>query len=503
MFKNWLENIQDWCISRQIWWGHRIPVYYDENNIPYAAEAAKHPSHKQDEDVLDTWFSSALWPFETLKDNEEIYKHYYPTDVLATAREIINLWVSRMIYSSEYFAGKEPFKDVLIHPVVQTPDGKRMSKSKGNAIDPLEMVTKYGADASRMWYASVGIHGQQDVKFPGRKDAKEGWVSDTFEQYRKFANKLFNASKFVMMQLPEGFKPAPLDETKFKAVDRWIVYKFSECLRSIEYNFQNYSFEKIQETLYSFLWFDFCDWYIEFSKVDVGNKETQQQILFTILEQSLRALHPIMPFITEEIWQTLKAKYDLSLVKDQIFNNAIEAKYQEFITFAKYPSHKNLPDLVSENSINIIQLLLSQLRNVRQTLDIPWSQELDIYLIETGIKTNLIAEIIPNQEYIRTLAKAGQIYYQEYQGNEKYYRVQHGDLQIQIPISNESASKLAEKYKKNIDKVLKDIQILESKLKSEGFVKNASPDKLEEARKALEDCFSQKTLFQKELANLS
>ncbi len=498
MFKNWLENIQDWCISRQIWWGHRIPVYYPENGEPYAADSPRNPLDRQDPDVLDTWFSSALWPFETMKDDKKIFDHYYPTNILATAREIINLWVSRMIYSSEYFEGKEPFQDVLIHPVVQTPDGKRMSKSKGNAIDPLDMVRKYGADASRMWYASVGIHGQQDVRFPGRKDAKEGWVSDTFEQYRKFANKLFNASRYVMMQLPEDFKPLPLDETKFAAVDRWIIYKFSECLRYIEDQFNDYSFEKIQESIYGFLWFDFCDWYIEFTKVDAGNKATQQQILFTILEQSLRALHPIMPFITEEIWQTLKTKYDWSEVKNEIFNIELETKYQEFIAFARYPSHKGLPNLVSENSINIVQLLLSQLRNIRQTLNIAWSQEMDIYLTEGPIN-----QIKSNQEYIRTLAKINQIHYNPYCGTDKYYKVQHGDLQIQIPISDENASKLADKYKKGLEKITKDIQVLESKLKSDGFVKNASQDKLEEARKALEDCFSQKSLFEQELANIT
>ncbi len=529
MFKNWLENIQDWCISRQIWWGHRIPVYYFEDQANesknyfinaegkrigyYADKQARDLSHWQDGDVLDTWFSSALWPFETLKSSQgslqltdwdkEVFNHYYPTDVLATAREIINLWVSRMIYSSEYFENKEPFKDILIHPVVQTPDGKRMSKSKGNAIDPLEMVSKYGADASRMWYASVGVHGQQDVKFPGRKDAKEGWLSDTFDQYRKFANKLFNAAKFVMMQLPDGFKPASIEEDKLVAVDRWILYKFSECLRAIETDFQNYHLEKVQERLYSFLWFDFCDWYIEFTKVDTGNKATQQQVLFSILEASLRALHPIMPFITEEIWQILLSKYDLASISDKVFNKALDAKYQEFIAFANYPSHKDFPHLSAENSIDTIQLLLSQLRNVRQSLNIAWSQEMDIYLVATGSSHTTIEQIKTNQAYISTLAKVNEIHYNEYNGAEKTYKLQHGDLQIQIPISSDSANKLAEKYKKGIEKVAKDIQVLESKLKSEGFVKNASPDKLEEARKALEDCFNQKSLFEQELASIA
>lgn len=510
VYKNWLENIHDWCISRQIWWGHRIPVYYYEENGElkyYAAEKPKDLNHKQDEDVLDTWFSSALWPFETLKDDQKIYDNFYPTDVLATAREIINLWVSRMIYSSEYFEGKEPFKDILIHPVVQTPDGKRMSKSKGNAIDPLEMVSKYGADASRMWYASVGVYGQQDVRFPGRKDPKEAWVSDQFEQYRKFANKLFNATKYVMMQLPEGFKPLPLDLSQFVAVDRWIIYKFSECLRLIENSFANYHLEKVQEALYEFLWFDFCDWYIEFTKVGIGNKETQQQILFTVLEQSLRTLHPIMPFITEELWQTLRAKYDYSGIKDQMIDSAIEPRYQSSIAFARYPSYLGLPNLVSENSINTVQLLLSQLRNIRQTLNIAWSQDIDIYLIGdgivSGISENSLLSIQDNQQYIKTLAKVNQIYYQEYNGASKSYKIQHADLQIQIPISDDNAAKLVEKYKKNIEKVTKDIRILESKLQSDGFISNASLDKIDEAKQSLDDFKKQISLYQSELATLS
>ena len=394
IFKAWLENIRDWCISRQIWWGHRIPVFYykdeefksEKGHYPYFVDIEhdldKDPNNFpkkdpvrnvdlssfevwQDEDVLDTWFSSALWPFETMKDDEAVFKHFYPTNVLATAREIINLWVSRMIYSSEYLEGIAPYQDILIHPVVQTPDGKRMSKSKGNAIDPLEMVDQYGADASRMWYASVGCYGPQDVRFPGKFDkSTKKWSSDTLEQYRKFANKLFNASKFVMMNLGEDFKPKKiedLDKSKLGMADKWILDKFHNLLDELDDHYANYEYAKIVDGIYSFLWFSFCDWYIELSKNDI--KEETRQILFHILEASLRVLHPMMPFISEEIWQTLKSKYDFS----EILDYSGEA---ENICFAKVPeSRKEFLDAESQSkSVDQLINIISTVRNLRQSL---------------------------------------------------------------------------------------------------------------------------------------
>src|SRR3990167_2353462 len=223
-YLNWLRNIKDWCISRQLWWGHQIPVWYcKEQNHPTASEqtptecsVCKSKSLIQDPDVLDTWFSSALWPFVTLGwPDASYFNTFYPTSVLATAREIINLWVSRMVFMGLEFTGDVPFKEVLIHPVIRTPDGKRMSKSKGNAIDPLEMIDKYGADANRFWYFSLGVTGNQDVRFSGRKDKDGKWESDVLEQYRRFANKLWNASRFVMQNL----EPEKQYETNLKNLD--------------------------------------------------------------------------------------------------------------------------------------------------------------------------------------------------------------------------------------------------------------------------------------------
>lgn len=507
IFKNWLENIQDWCVSRQIWWGHRIPVYYYEEKGElkyYAAEQAKDPSHKQDEDVLDTWFSSALWPFETLKDDPKVYKKFYPTDVLATAREIINLWVSRMIYSSEYFEGKEPFKDILIHPVVQTPDGKRMSKSKGNAIDPLDMVSKYGADASRMWYASVGVYGQQDVRFPGRKDPKEGWLSDQFEQYRKFANKLFNATKYVMLQLGEDFKPAPitaLDISTLNIADIWILDNFTKVLDELAKAYAEYDLGKVQKLLYEFLWFDFCDWYIELTKVST-NKEVKQ-ILFYIIETSLRALHPIMPFISEEIWQMLRVNYDFSMVDETIIDSELESKYKASISFAKYP--KAIAQFYDQSDkskqMAFVIKVISTLRNMRQSLSITWSNPIEIYY-----KTNSEFEFRTLEfakDYIIKIAKAKSLSIFDKDLAKPLSVNLIGETQIIVPLAGlVDLDKLKTNINKKIEKLNQDANVIEQRLSSENFVKNAAPEKVEETKQSLTEISKQRLMYQEELSSL-
>ena len=532
IFKNWLENIQDWCVSRQIWWGHRIPVFYYETNAGtpnpfndkenpaddesglvtryYAAEKARELDHRQDDDVLDTWFSSALWPFETLKSakgelettdfDQKVFEKFYPTDVLATAREIINLWVTRMIFSSIYFEnGKQPFSDILIHPVVQTPDGKRMSKSKGNAIDPLEMVSKYGADASRLWYASVGIHGQQDVKFPGRKDQNEAWFSDTFEQYRKFCNKLFNATKFVMTKLDDGgtFKPAvmsKLDTSNLLETDKWVLTKFSKVLAEIDEAFKGYDLTKIQKLIYEFTWFDFCDWYIEFTKIDSADKSSQKQILFYILEASLRALHPIAPFITEEIWQELKAKYDFS---------AIDNAETKSICFASYPKAENFNFSEANSTVELIKDLIGNLRNIRQSLDIPWSVNFEVILV---IKDQALKSKLENfSEYIKNPVKLSKVSFESNTVDAKpAFKNQISGIEVIVPLSGiVDLNKLSEKIKKQIEKLNADIKVLNSRLSSDGFIKNASPEKIEELKANLDEVSNKKKIFEDELMAIS
>ena len=590
-FKAWLENIQDWCISRQIWWGHRIPVFYyddtpesissieelegipdkEKNCFIHNFRLIRYSAHKnqndfisetrltrpelpeltdaskritrgecnavsgqkrgdfwQDNDVLDTWFSSALWPFATMQDDPAIFEHFYPTSVLATAREIINLWVSRMIYSSEYFEGKEPFKDILIHPVVQTPDGKRMSKSKGNAIDPLEMVQKYGADASRMWYASVGVLGQQDVKFPGRKDKTEGWLSDTFEQYRKFANKLFNASRFVMMKLDEDIAKSPAapyhdesfhpvaitewDLSKANIADRWILNKFTKVLEDIELAFSNYDLSKVQDSIYSFLWFDFCDWYIELSKVEAGsNKDLQKQILFYILETSLRALHPIMPFITEEIWQELRARYVIA--SDEVVRQsnslwiatspAAPRNDKSSITFATYPrTESKLKDsTIASKQMEFVIELIGSVRNTRQSLNISWSRPLNlVFNTENNFEMTAIESA---EEFIKTITKSEQIKINS-QVSKPANTVLIRETKLSIPLTGlVDFEKLQSNIQTKISKLESDLKGLEARLKSENFIKNAAPDKVKETRERLKSFVEQKELYNQELQNFA
>ncbi|OGM90400.1 hypothetical protein A3J77_02285 [Candidatus Wolfebacteria bacterium RBG_13_41_7] len=287
VYLNWLENIKDWCVSRQIWWGHKIPI-------------------EGEEDVLDTWFSSALWPFATLgwPDSKD-FKEFYPTQVLSTARDIINLWVARMIFSGIEFTGKKPFNDVIIHATILAKDGKRMSKSLGTGIDPITLVEKYGADATRfglIWQAMGG----QDIH----------WAEEHVMAGKKFCNKIWNASRFVLKN-----KPAPIDVDlgglmrmgNLTEADKQILEKLKNAKESVSKQTDTFEFGQALHDLYDFFWRDFCDVYIEENKKQNSGKE----VLFYILISSLKLLHPFMPFITEEIWQNLPVENKKALIIEQ------------------------------------------------------------------------------------------------------------------------------------------------------------------------------------------
>ncbi|PIV43099.1 MAG: valine--tRNA ligase [Candidatus Nealsonbacteria bacterium CG02_land_8_20_14_3_00_40_11] len=282
VYFDWLKNIKDWCISRQIWWGHKIPI-------------------EGENDVLDTWFSSALWPFATLgwPEKKEDLKNFYPTDVLSTARDIINLWVARMIFSGMEFMGKTPFHSVFIHPTVLTKEGERMSKSLGTGIDPLNLCEKYGADATRFGIAWQ-LMGGQDIKF----------TEDNIVMGRKFCNKIWNASRYVLMQIPKSEQQITsklqIPKSEFTEADKKIVKALDKTIKSVNKSLQDFQFGQAAHNLYDFFWHDFCDIYIEKSKEQ--NDEKTKKILLFVLSNSLKILHPFIPFITEEIYQTLPIK---------------------------------------------------------------------------------------------------------------------------------------------------------------------------------------------------
>jgi valyl-tRNA synthetase len=396
-YLDWMRNIRDWCISRQLWWGHRIPIWTCEScghldafeTAPTACDKCQSKDLKQDEDVLDTWFSSALWPYATLGWPEETreLKTFFPTTVLSTAREIINLWVARMIFTSMKFMKTIPFKHVLIHPVIQTEDGKRMSKSKGNAVDPLDMIANYGADANRFWFTSVGIKGDQDVRFRPEK----------LEEYKRFSNKLWNAGKFVISQL-EGFTPRGIDQSKLTLADRWILHRYNVLLDLLQMYFNDFDFDTVARDLHEFTWNCFCDWYLEIAKIQLAqdantNEQSQTKaVLQTIFEGLLRALHPIMPFITEELWTKVP--------KSSFFPADFAS-----IMFAPYPrADENFIDDDSEIKMEFLIRVIRSIRNIRQTYNVPASAEAEVMIVcQDEEEMKCLAE---GADYIERLAKA-------------------------------------------------------------------------------------------------
>ena len=329
LYLEWMENIRDWCISRQLWWGHRIPVWYTEDGEAFAAITEEDALVKsggravtQDNDVLDTWFSSGLWPQAVLgwPVPTDDLKRFYPTSVLITARDIIYLWVARMIMSGMHFMNEVPFNDVYIYATVLDEKGRRMSKSLGTGVDPLELVDAYGADALRYALLSRTATGQ-DLKFAA---IQKGRHSQT-EEARNFCNKIWNASRFVMMNLDEGFLAeydGQLPATEQRDVlDRWILSRLNQTAKTVSEALDGYNMDDAARAIYSFFWDDYCDWYIEMSKPringdDPAQKQTVQTVLVYVLDQVLRLLHPFMPFVTEEIWQVIPHKGETIMQAD-------------------------------------------------------------------------------------------------------------------------------------------------------------------------------------------
>lgn len=339
--KNWLTNIQDWCISRQLWWGHRIPAWY-KNGETKVCEKCPGEGWTQDEDVLDTWFSSALWPFSTMgwPENTEMLKRYYPTDVLVTGYDIIFFWVSRMLFEGIEFTGHAPFKQILIHGLIRDPQGRKMSKSLGNGVDPFDVVEKYGCDSLR-YFLNTNSSPGLDLRYDETK-IESSW---------NYLNKVWNISRYVMMNI-EGYHEVDLKHAKLNLASRWILARLNQVIKEVDYNFDKYEFGEGNKALYNFVWNDFASWYVEISKVDLQsddaeNKNITQNVLVYVLMQIIKMLHPIIPFITEEIYQTLPHK-------------------EESITISSWPTvEEAFNDEEAINSLNIVMEIISAVRNER------------------------------------------------------------------------------------------------------------------------------------------
>ena len=371
IYFNWLENIKDWCISRQLWWGHRIPAYYCDDCgevMVQAEEPAKctkcGSSHiTQDPDTLDTWFSSALWPFSTLgwPEETEDFKYFYPTDTLVTGYDIIFFWVVRMMFSGIEHTGKVPFKNVLIHGIVRDSQGRKMSKSLGNGIDPLEIIDKYGTDALRLSLV-MGITPGNDIRY----------MPEKLESASNFANKLWNAAKFVLMNIDSSnMDNAEIDISKLEYEDKWILSKLNTLIKEITANIDNFDIGVYAQKIYDFTWNEFCDWYIEIVKTRLYDKNesnteskiTAQKVLNKVLCDILKLLHPIMPFITEKIYC-------------QLYNT------DESIMIADWPKFDEKYDFkLEETHIEEMKNLISQIRNIRTNMNVHPSKKSDLIFI--------------------------------------------------------------------------------------------------------------------------
>jgi valyl-tRNA synthetase len=386
IYLHWIENVRDWCISRQLWWGHRIPAWYCEacgethvaRDDVKACPSCGSTALKQDEDVLDTWFSSALWPFSTMgwPGDAEDLKRYYPTSVLVTGYDIIYFWVARMIFTALEFTEKIPFRDVLIHGLVRDADGRKMSKSLGNGVDPLDVIAQYGADAMR-FMLSTGSTPGQDLRFRWEK----------VEQARNFANKIWNASRFALMNL-EGFREQDIDLSgPLSTADRWILHRFNETARDITRLMESYEFGETGRLLYNFIWDDLCDWYIEFAKLtlygeDAEAKRSTQSVLAYVLDRTLRLLHPFMPYMTEEIWQHLPHEAG------------------ETITLSSWPADRasfEAPDAVKE--MELLMEAIRAVRNIRAEVNVSPGKKIELMVKPTGeAEAGILSR---NEVYIR------------------------------------------------------------------------------------------------------
>ncbi|EKO1914344.1 valine--tRNA ligase [Clostridium botulinum] len=456
---NWMENIQDWCISRQLWWGHRIPVWYckDCGEVIVAVEeptkCPKCNSEKlqQDNDVLDTWFSSALWPFSTLgwPDKTPDLKYFYPNNTLVTGYDIIFFWVARMVFSGLYCMDDIPFDTVLIHGIVRDSEGRKMSKSLGNGVDPIEVIEEYGADALRFALVTGNAPGNDIRYYPERVEAA-----------RNFANKIWNASRFVLMNLDKDLMNKYKDNKNYTIADKWILSRLNTVVKEVTENIEKFELGIASQKIYDFIWGEFCDWYIELVKpVLYGENEEAKGIAFNVLhkvlETSLQLLHPIMPFITEEIYTHLYTEY-------------------ESIVISKWPEYKeSLKDEKSEKDMEYIIEAIKSIRNVRTEMNVPPSRKakLMIYLTENEAE----GSFKEGEVYFEKLASASEVsFLEDKETSDKNVSVVTRGAEIFIPLLElVDIEKELERLNKEKEKLEKEIDRVEKKLSNEKFVSKA------------------------------
>lgn len=456
---NWMENIQDWCISRQLWWGHRIPVYYcqdcgeimvSEHDVTTCTKCGS-TKIEQETDVLDTWFSSALWPFSTLgwPDKTEDLEYFYPTSTLVTGYDIIFFWVARMIFSGIHNMGETPFDTVLIHGIIRDSQGRKMSKSLGNGVDPLEVIDEYGADALRFMLVTGNAPGN-DIRY----------IPERVEAARNFANKIWNASRFVMMNLDRDIMNKYKDSTDYSLADKWILSRMNGLVKEVTENMEKYELGIALQKVHDFLWTEFCDYYIELVKpVLYGEDEKSKGIVFNVLYKvlntGLKLLHPVMPFITEEIYTHLSTE-------------------TESITIASWPEYdESLVNEKSEKDMEFIMEAIKALRNLRASMNVPPSRKAKIIAY---ISQEAKDAFINGAAYLEKLASASEVTFIDNKDNlaENLVSVVVKGGELFLPLLDlVDREKELDRLNKEKDKLKKEIDRVEKKLSNEKFVSKA------------------------------
>ncbi|MSS70169.1 MAG: valine--tRNA ligase [Candidatus Latescibacteria bacterium] len=495
---DWLKNIRDWCVSRQIWWGHRIPVWtcracheiIVQVDAPTACPKCQSADLEQDPDVLDTWFSSALWPFATLgwPEKTEDLRYFHPTDLMITGRDILYLWVARMIMTAVEFKDEVPFRTVLVHPTVQTKDGRRMSKSLGTGIDPMELIDKYGTDATR-FSLLLQCGSSQDIRFDA--DVVDNVVQDspTAEACRNFCNKIWNATRFVLMNL-EGQPDLTLADRPTELADRWIMSRYGRTVQRVTEALDVYRFDEAARALHDFVWSEWCDWYLEMVKGrlngdDAQSRATAQAVLARVLEGTLRLLHPMMPFISEEVWQQVPHQGETLMV-------AAWPKADE--------SHL---DAEAEWQVGLVQEIVGAVRNIRGEMRVPPVRRADLLIRTESPEVRRVVEA--NRAILADLARVGTLTVgADVARPPESASAVLKDAELYVPLKGLIDLDLERtRLQKEIDRLTVAITGIDKKLANAGFVAKAPTDVVERERQKRNECEASLTRLRENLTALT
>jgi valyl-tRNA synthetase len=512
IYLDWMAGLRDWPLSRQLWWGHRIPIYYREDGTYVAARNHDEAALKagtdqltQDEDVLDTWFSSALWPFATLGWPEQTadLAYYYPTDVLTTSREILYLWVARMIMTGLEFTGQKPFDQVYIFATVLDKKGRRMSKSLGNGIDPVEMIDKYGTDALRFSLLRLASKGQ-DIRFS----------EDRVPEARNFANKLWNAARFVLMNLGEDFQPASIDPETATTAERWIMSRLQRVIRACNDSLSTYDLDDACNVLHEFVWNEYCDWFVELCKPaltggDEARKQAARTILWSVLETTLRLLHPVMPFVTEEIWQALpyRGPVDSDILISPFPGEArgrgreVDVLDPRSIMVAAYPQPDlALDDPAAEEQMALFIAAVTALRTLRAEFTPPGQENeaARAAMLARRFTVVIVAEtaeagaaLSSQRSALATLARVGDVTFTSEAPTGRQVSLALAGAALYVPadelLEGIDPEKELLRLAGEIARLDKEAAAMESKLNNVGFIQKAAPEVVEKTRQDFAD----------------